>query len=330
MAKKAGEPTKNKKSVLAGQVKETIEPDRLLDNKKVEQIIKHERVHFAGLGYSWAAVTGSDPRVVLPQVVATVLNAGGTRPAWQWQHKDLDYVLMAWPKDQPLRAAVLMQGEAKQKLKPINAFPLLEGLPNDLTVETVKPLEAGCAANVGCTMQEGQNPMWFYDPLYVRDSQDLTPGVTHTFLMAGLAYGVRHALLDEITVLNGPVFEEYAKAWLEENPDKTRLDVPSLKINVVGKRLIQPGDVFGEYQIRTVIDDIDDCILDKMPAKIIYTQFPFADRPPLTLPIYATKASLKDYVPEKGHEIDAYVWLQGRVVDFNDEEPNNKSEEANS
>ena len=35
-------------------------------------------------------------------------------------------------------------------------------------------------------MIEGKNPMWFYDPPYLRDKDDLTPGVTQTFLLSGL------------------------------------------------------------------------------------------------------------------------------------------------
>ena len=63
--------------------------------------------------------------------------------------------------------------------------------------------------------------MWFYDPLYGRDRDDLTAGVTHTFLLAGLAYGLRRALLDEITITRGPQFEAHAAAWLAANPARS-------------------------------------------------------------------------------------------------------------
>ena len=54
--------------------------------------------------------------------------------------------------------------------------------------------------------------MWFYDPLYGRDKDDLTPGITHTFLLAGLAFGLCKALLDEITITQGVRYEAYAEA----------------------------------------------------------------------------------------------------------------------
>ena len=145
------------------------------------------RQHDEALGDAWAVLLGQNPMAVMPQVVGTVLHDGGTRPAWQWTRSGKEYVLMAWPKDQPSRAAVLMQADEGEKFKPLSAVPFLEGLPNDLTVEDIHPWSQGGGANVAVSMIEGKNPMWFYDPLYLRDKDDLTPGVTQSFLLSGLA-----------------------------------------------------------------------------------------------------------------------------------------------
>lgn len=275
-----------------------------------------DRTHFEGLGDAWAVLTGQNPAHVIPQVVGTVLHAGGTRSSWQWKRKGQDHVLMAWPQDQPVRAAVLMAGPEGGQLRPINAVPLLEGLPNDLTVDDVHPWENGSGANVAVSMLEGKNPMWFYDPLYGRDLDDLTPGITHTFLLAGLALGLRKALLDDMTITQGPRYEAHAAAWLAENPDRSRLDVPPLRVSMSGRRMIMPGRRFCEYQMRSVIEEIQDCQLEKMPVKLVYLSFPFESRPAMRLPIYASKMVLGDYDPQKGDEVDAYVWLQGRVIDL--------------
>ena len=37
----------------------------------------------------------------------------------------------------------------------------------------------------------------------------------HTFLLAGLALGLRKALLDEITITQGVRYEAYAEAWFD-------------------------------------------------------------------------------------------------------------------
>ena len=274
------------------------------------------RVHNDGLGDVWAALTGKNPAEIMPQVVATVIEAGGTRAAWQWKSQGTEHILMAWPQESPIRAAVLMAGPEAGRLKPISAVPLLEGSLNDLTVEEVVPRAEGMGADVGCGVIDGKNPLWFYNPLYGRDKDDLTDGVTHTFWLAGAALGIRRALLDELTITQGPRYEEYAAAWLEENPDKTRLDVPPLKVDVRGKRIIMPGRFFGEYEVRTAIEEVEDAMFDKMPVKILYLSFPFEDRPPLQFPLYASEFILKGFKPEKGQEIDAYVWLEGRIVDL--------------
>ena len=53
-----------------------------------------------------------------------------------------------------------------------------------------------------------------------------------------------------------------------------------------------------------------------MPVKVLYVSFPFDDREPMRLPVYVSKMVLGDYEPEVGHEVDAYVWLQGRIIDM--------------
>lgn len=276
-----------------------------------------DRVHAEGLGDAWVALTGRNPAAIMPQVVGTVLHEGGTRPAWQWKRSGREHVLMAWPQDQPVRAAVLMAGEEGGKLTPVTAVPLLEGLPNDLLVEAVQPRAEGLGADVAVTMIEGGNPMWFFDPLYGRDQDDLTPGITHTFWLAGLALGIRKALLDELTITQGPRYEAHAAAWLEAHPGSSRLDVPPLKIPMAGKHCIMPGRHFGEYQVRAMVERVEEFRLEAMDVRALYLNFPFEDRPPLRLALYASTFVLGDYVPEEGDEVEAYVWLEGRIIDLN-------------
>lgn len=285
--------------------------------KELEALAKGKnRTHTEALGDAWVVLTGQHPAAIIGQIAATVMHEGGTRPSWQWKRSGKDHVLLAWPQEQPVRAAVLVAGDEGEKLRPVSAMPLLEGLPNDLTVEDVHPWISGLEANVAVGMLEDKNPMWFFDPLYGRDKDDLTPGVTHTFLLAGLAYQLRKALLDEITITKGPRYEAYAAAWLAENPDKQRLDVPPLKVDVSNRHIIMPGRSFCEYQIRATVEHVQDAQLEKMPVTILYLTFPFEDRQPMKLPVYASKMVLGDYQPQKGDAVEAYVWLQGRIIDI--------------
>ena len=289
-----------------------------LTPEQVQAIISGaNRTHAEGLGDAWAVVLGRNPAALMPQVISTVLHEGGTRPAWQWKRGGKEYVLMAWPREQSLRASVLMRADEEGgRLKPCDAVPLLEGQPNDLTVDSVHPWENGSGADVAVTMIEGKNPMWFYDPLYLRDKDDLTPGITHTFTLAGLCLAVRKALLDDVTITQGPQYEAYAADWLAAHPGASRLDVPPLKVSMKGRRMIMPGRRFCEYQLRGEVEEVRQGNLENMPVTLIYLRFPFDQREAMLLPVYASKMVLGDYEPKAGDEIDAYVWLQGRVIDF--------------
>ncbi len=286
-------------------------------SKKQEQIqeLEDHRTHFEGLGHQWAVLVGN-PQALMSQILATVVHAGGTRPCWQRKDSAQETMLMAWPEDQPVRAAVVLQGQDEKDLKPVTATPLLEGYPNTLEVHSAVPWKSGVEANVAACVLEGGKPLWFYNPLYYRDKEDLTPGVSHTFLIAGLAMGIRKALIDEMTITQGAMYEAHAAAWLEQNPDKSRLDVPILKMNLAGRQIVMPGRCFGEYEVRSTILEIQSCMLDKLEVAMLRLDFPMPEREPLHIMLYVPKTVLKDYEPKVGDEIDAYIWLQGRIMDF--------------
>ena len=332
-----GKKAKKAEAVEAAQSPEAAEPAREaaedlqpldaehpdLSPEQVQAIVSGaNRTHAEGLGDAWAVVLGRNPAALMPQVISTVLHEGGTRPAWQWKRGGKEYVLMAWPREEALRASVLLRAEEEGgQLRPCDAVPLLEGQPNDLTVESVHPWENGSGADVAVSMIEGKNPMWLYDPLYIRDKDDLTPGITHTFTLAGLCFAVRKALLDDVTITQGPQYEAYAADWLAAHPGTGRLDVPPLKVSMKGRRMIMPGRRFCEYQIRAEVEAVRQGQLEQMPITLMYLRFPFEGREPMLLPVYASKMVLKDYEPKAGDEIDAYVWLQGRVIDFDPQAP---------
>ncbi len=274
-----------------------------------------EQVHVEGLGDPWAALLGN-PAALMPQVIGTVLGAGGTRPSWQAKRGGREYVLMGWPEDNPVRAAVLMSGEEGGKLEPVTAVPLLEGAPNDLTIEDLYPWPNGAEAHVAACRNEGAQPLWFYTPFYFRDREALmTPGVRPTFMLAGLAYGVRKALLDDMTITSGSRFEAWAEHWLAENPDRTRLDVPPLKIALRGACILLPSPHYTVYQLRAPILAMEEFKLDNEVVYQLRLNFGLDTQEPLDLPLYAPARVCKNFTPKVGDEIDAIMWLQGRIMD---------------
>ena len=159
----------------------------------------------------------------------------------------------------------------------------------------------------------GAAGLWCISLLF-RDRENLTPGVRHTFLIAGLAYGLRRALLDEMTITEGVEYERYVAEWLAQNPGKTRLDVPQLTVDLRGARIVVPGDVASEYQIRVPVTSVEEMHIQNEKIYMLIVEFGLNTPNPLRFPLYAPERVCK-IVPQAGDEIDAIIWLQGRIID---------------
>lgn len=270
---------------------------------------------YENLGDKWFALLDNpekDAFALMPRVVKD----GGTRDTWSVKNEDSETVLMAWPADTPLRAGLILRGKPDGHLDPVSMLPLLEGLPHDMTVEEVHPWSNGVVAYVGACRNEGAMPLFFCNPLYFRDARMLaTPGVRHTFLLAGMAYAVRRALLDELTITEGPDYEAHAKAWLEAHPGSSRTDVPQLKIDLRGKAVFMPGDMPGNYQLRAPVASVEEIEFDGRKVYLLRALLGQETPNPIVLLLYASAKICKNYVPKEGDEIDALLWLQGRLLD---------------
>ena len=95
--------------------------------------------------------------------------------------------------------------------------------------------------------------------------------------------------------------------WLAQNPGKTRLDVPQLTVDLRGARIVVPGDVASEYQIRVPVTSVEEMHIQNV-------EFGLNTPNPLRFPLYAPERVCK-IVPQAGDEIDAIIWLQGRIID---------------
>jgi len=122
-------------------------------------------------------------------------------------------------------------------------------------------------------------------------------------------------LLDDMSITDGPHFETWAEKWLEEHPDKTRLDVPPLKISLSGACVLLPSPQYTVYQLRAPIHSIEESALSGEKVYILRLTFGLDTPQPLDLPLYAPSRVCKNYVPKEGDEIDAIMWLQGRLLD---------------
>lgn len=271
--------------------------------------------HLEALGDKWHTLL-PDPQKAMPGLVATVLSKGGTRDVWRTESESGESTLIVWPAEEPFRAGVLMHGPKGGELKPVTATPFMEGLPNLLTIEEAHPWFNKREGEFAGTRGPGKAPLWFYNPLFERDAPQCAQGSTHNFELSALAMALRPALIDEMTISSGPQYEAYAAHWLEENPGKTRLDVPQLKFPLKGARILTPTDHCSTYQVRVPITSVQTTLFGGVQVHMLHIQFGMDDPEPLDIMLYAPASICKDgYEPKDGDEIDIIMWLQGRIAD---------------
>ena len=280
------------------------------------QSMESHMQHIESMGDKWFAL-GVDSKEVLG-VIATTLELGGTRPAWGMKDENVERMLMAWPSDSLLRSSVLMAGKPEGKLSAVAVAPLMEGFSNTLTVKDTYPWKGDHAGEILAGTDDFP-PFWFYAPLFFRDGTGDVKDKSFEFLLSGLCFGIRRALLDELTVTQGPAYEKHALEWMKQHPDKTRLDVPALKIPLRGKTLIDITDHCCEYQCRASIFDVDSFMFgpEKSQMKIYRFGVGFGNpEKPVYAIIYAPeRICYKGYEPKEGDDVDMIFWMQGRVAD---------------
>ena len=283
--------------------------------------------HLQSMGDKWFAL-GVKPEDITG-VIATTLEYGGTRPVWSAKSASWERILMAWPNESLLRTSVIVAGKPEGELPAVAVAPFMEGFANDLVFRESYPWKDGHAGEI-LAQPDGFYPLWFYDPLFFRDAPSLKEGETATFYLSGLCYGIRRALLDELTITEGPLYEQHAIKWMKENPSKTRLDVPPLKIPLKGQTIIDLFQHCCEYQCRAVIFDVDSFMFgpEQGQMKIYRFGIGFGDpKKPTYAIIYAPERVCGKYVPAENDEVDIVFWMQGRIADP-EEQPAPQPEEG--
>lgn len=270
--------------------------------------------HFEGLGDKWRALVGN-PDQTVKELVPTIAQQGGTREVWQSNTPEGHTLLLAWPADEPCRAALILRGDQeKNNYAPVSALPLLEGLENELEVHDMRAWANDAEGEMAIT-NAGSNPFWFYNPVFYRDRWSCNSGQKQIFKLAALAYALRPATRDSIQVKGGPQYDAYAAAFLEKNPKMTAEQVPPLTLPLKGSRLIQEYAHASEYQLRVPVEEVSTCTFNGTTLHMLTVSFGGKGDKAIRVMLYVSPEVLGDYTPKTGDDIEAIAWLQGRLTD---------------
>ncbi|AAS94983.1 hypothetical protein [Nitratidesulfovibrio vulgaris] len=270
--------------------------------------------HFEGLGDKWRALV-ENPDETVKGLVQTIANEGGTREAWQSHTPDGHTVLMAWPATEPCRAGLIIRGDQNgENYQPVSALPLLEGLENELEVTEVHPWGNDAEGEIAAC-RAGDDSIWFYDPLLYRDRWSCIVGQKQVFTLSALAYALRPATRDSIQVKGGPQFDSYAKAYVDKNPGVDPASIPPLTLPLKGARIMQQYVNASEYQIRVPVEEVATCQFNGEKVFMLTVSLAGKDDKALRAMLYVAERTLGGFEPKAGDDIEAIVWLQGRLVD---------------
>ncbi len=278
------------------------------------------QVHKEFLVDKWETLLSSAQKD-LPAVLGTVVEKGGSRPAWQQVIDNEETILVTYPAENYVRAGVILQGEAEGKLDVKSVLPLAEGILNhNLVVQDIYPWKSGVEGEVCILNPAIGKAFWAYNPLFFRDKSELQINAPLSFLLSGIALDIRPAYLDELTVTQGPAYEEHSMNFLAANPDKSRLDVPPLKISIVGQQIIGLGKHVGEYQARIRIANLNEFEFGndegkKMQMYSFMLNLATPEEPMHVVLYVSKKAFAKEFELKEGMDVDIYFWLQARIVD---------------
>jgi hypothetical protein len=196
-----------------------------------------------------------------------------------------------------------------------SAYPLLEGIPAQLTIDKTHTWTNGVEGVVAAHMAESGLPISFFAPFYLRDFADLTIyGGTKAVNLAALAFKLRQAGSQEFSVCEGPFYEDRLQAFLEENPEKNKADFTPPVVSYRGAKILLPSKYSTEWQFRCPVLAVEEVLFMDIKVYKLAVEFIGLDDDVMRGYLYASERILNGYVPEVGHDVEGRLWMTGTIA----------------
>jgi len=154
------------------------------------------------------------------------------------------------PVESPIKICSLLAKKRKNH-ELVSAYPIFEGLLNDVTIGDKYTWENKTEGEVEITNINGFENFVFA-PFFVQNSDNFEKGTKTSIYLSGLAYNIQDAPM-EFEVGEGDFYEEILKEFLDENPKKNKDDFSNPIIRMDGLVMLFPTETHTLYEYRGTI-----------------------------------------------------------------------------
>lgn len=164
-------------------------------------------------------------------------------------------------------------------------------------------------------------PLTFFNPYFMRQKDILKSGEEAEVHLAGLALFMEKAVDEPIHVDQGEYYEQQLKEFLEENPDKTKADLPYVEIHTDCVHALFPTEYFDMYEYYGDIRTLEK--IKFMSWNVYHVSLCVTARDPLHnedifLDIFVPEGAIRTahYTPRVGDFIRGKLWLTGYLPEI--------------
>jgi hypothetical protein len=209
----------------------------------------------------------------------------------------------------------------KKKTEFIFDVPVVPGTPVEATFRSTFAWfeESSLLGEVTFANESWNEPLSAFVPYFFRSAYRLAAGDPAVFDLAAVACDIHKAEPAEYTIDRGPFYEVCLKTFLDENPGKTELDFPELKIQTAGMKMMMPTPCSSIYIFRTTIKEVEripfyDGILYRCAVDLFVGRDP-EDQDTLSINLFMAPTTCGDYVPQAGDDIEGTMLLTVSRID---------------
>jgi hypothetical protein len=209
----------------------------------------------------------------------------------------------------------------KKKTEFIFDVPVVPGTPHEATFRSTFAWfeESSLLGEVTFANNTWNEPLSAFVPYFFRFANRLAAGDPAVFDLAAVACDIHKAEPAEYTIDRGPLYDTCLKEFLDENPGKTELDFPEIKIQTAGMKMMMPTPCSSIYIFRTTIKEVEripfyDGILYRFAVDLFVGRDPEA-KDTLSINLYMAPTTCGDYVPQAGDDIEGTMLLTVSRID---------------